>query len=114
MSSNKRRIYISWGDLTQTAKDNIIECIKEQFVDQCKVEGQEFLTREWFDIVPKTWVEAYVRTYDISWLMWHDYVTGADTVNIPDWQGYFDDYVDQKLNTKLGKIITNLPIEVEI
>lgn len=109
----KRTIYISYADLTQTAKDNIIAGIKEQFVDECKAEGEKYLRESVFSPKALSWVEAYVRINAISYIMWTDYEQGK-TSEVPDWQGYFDDQIEWHLNTQLGKIISSLPIEVEI
>lgn len=115
----KHILYINWSDLTESAKDEMVTSVKEAFVATCKVEGEEFLTRSWGDeIKPKTWVEAYVRMYDIDEFMWRDYLHNVETLPDeyaePDWQEYFDEWVDEQLRDKLTTIISQLPVEAEI
>ena len=109
----KRTLYISWADLTQTAKDNFVASVREQFIDECKAEGEKYLRESVFSPKALTWVEAYVRVNAISYIMWTDYEQGRSS-EVPDWQGYFDDQIEHHLYTQFGKIISSLPIEVEI
>lgn len=112
-------VYVNWSDLTESAKDEMVASVKEQFVADCKKEGEEFLTKGYCGSPKaKTWVEAYVRYYCIDEVMWEDWVRNSETLpdeyETPDWQEFFDEYVDEKLRDKLGTIISSLPITAEI
>lgn len=109
----KHTYMIDWSAFTQEAKDNMVSAIKQKFVNQCEIAGTIAKQGEWHVPVPTSWVEAYVRSNAIDFMLWSEYERGDMSQKV-DWQGIFDDYVIDHLHTKLGKIITNLPIEVEI
>lgn len=114
----KITLHINFSDVNPSSIYDMVEQLKPTFVEDCKKEGEDFKRREWKgQATPQSWVEAYVRYYDIDGIQWWDFINTPNDVDpsfVPQWQEYFDEWVSEQLETKLRNIISNLPVEVEV
>ena len=95
-------------------KDNeaMIDQVKSALMENYKIDGEEYLKKEWYAPVPTTWQEAYVREMAIDFQQWHDYERGADEKI--DWTGILDEHATKEAEDKLYSAFHHLEVEVEL
>lgn len=122
-----RHFEISWSDLNSEAQENMIAETVESMLEACKEEGEQLLKRDWHDPKPKTWQEAYVRSYAINSIMWEDYenqdaylknpYNKIEDIEIPresDWADWLNDELEAKAEKACYQAIKHTEVEVEI
>ena len=110
-------VYLDFNDLSNEYKSNMGEIVARELMETYKVEGNEFLKRQWHDPAPKTWQEAFVREMAISHIMWDEYTNGDDGAIQPtsnDWNEWLTDYALDQANDKLTNAFNHISVGVEL
>lgn len=104
---------IKFEDLGFEKQEAIIKALKPRLQAAAKIEGEEFLARDWNEPKPKTWQEAYVRTYDLDRHMWEGYVNGkASEIPAFMWETWQEDAVEEQARVKATESFSLSEIEV--
>ena len=106
-----------WSEIDSDAKEAMIERVKEEMIEAYKTEGEVLLKKEWYDPKPKTWQEAYCRTYAIEWQMWSDYEKNVPDAEVPsqsDWEYYLTQGLEKKAENALYDAFKYMVAEVEL
>lgn len=109
------RIYISYSDLDIETRETLLEQVVYELHKKAKEDGLEQLKKVWNNPQPKTWQEAYIRTYAINWQLWTDYEDRKPDAEIPkkeDWGYWLETNLEDKAEAKLTKAIEDLEIEI--
>lgn len=109
-------IPFTYTDLSHEAKEEMIDVVAQNLLDDAKLEGEDFLKREWHDPQPQTWEEAFVRMYSISGIMWSDYEAGenSERPSDNDWREWLDESLIEKAENLLYAAFKHMSVEVEI
>ena len=120
---NAQHYDIPFSSLGFEAQEEIINSLVEILKESAETEGKEFLAKAWHDPAPTTWQEAYCRSYDVSSIMWQDYVDNfadsqlSDEVERPDdetWAEWVSEHLRQVAQSKAEKSFKYLEAEVEL
>lgn len=106
-------LYIGWNEITSSGQDELIEQIKPYLIDKYREDGKRYLTQDWYDPQPQDWKEAFIRMNGIESIMWAGYEEG-DEGEQPDFDGIFDDYLEEQAVSELVTAFKNASIEVEL
>lgn len=112
-----RNFNVMFSDLSFEKQEDILESLIDGLREDAETEGKEFLKRSWNDPKPKTWQEAYVRTYSISAIMWSDYEAQEPDATTPtdaDWATYVEDHLREQAELAAHKAMKHLEVEIEI
>lgn len=99
---------IYFNNLETGKQEEIINEYVRELLNNYQIEGEEFLKRGWNEPKPKTWQEAYIRTYDIEWRLWET----AEDMNVADWNGILDDYARTNALDKLLAQVMTLEVNI--
>lgn len=110
-----RYFNVPFSDLNFEAQESIIKSLIESLQEEAKVEGRQLLAKDWHDPAPKTWQEAYCRTYAIEHNQWSDYEDGND-VETPAfmWESWQEEHVRHMAREKAELSFKRTEIEVEL
>ena len=104
---------VRYSDLSYEKQQDLIEWIKTLLFEDWKVEGEEILKKpEKWHVAPKTWQEAYCRSYSIDYRMWGDLDENSEDFKNYDWDYALTEHAEEEA---LNKIVTGFKYcEVEI
>jgi hypothetical protein len=107
-----RYFEITFNDLSWEKKEELIQEIKRDLLEQAEQEGKEFLNKKWNEPKPKDWKEAYIRIYGIDYDVWSEYERGESVA--PNWDFILDRYLEEKAEEKLYQAFKYLEVEVDV
>lgn len=107
---------IQWADLNFEKQEAIKEVLKSVKLREAKTEGEGLLKLQWHDPEPKTWQEAYVRSYGIDMIIWAGYENRNDPERPSDeqWVEMLDEHLDQLVEDQAKIHFNRSEIEVDI
>lgn len=108
-------IYISYDDLDVEVKLRLRDQVVQKLREIAKKDGIEQLQRSWYNPQPRTWQEAYIRTYTINWRLWDSYekrTPGADKPKSEYWQYWLDRHLEAEAETLLARAINDVEIDI--
>lgn len=117
---------ISFYDLSDEKKEELIESLVKEMLIDAKTEGDRYLTFDWHDPKPKTWQEAYCRSYAIKSEWWEDYenkeaylknpYNKEEDIEVPkdqDWIDWLEDEFRELAESKLGMYFKRAEFNLE-
>lgn len=110
-------IYISYSSIDLETQLNLRTEVRNALLKEAKEEGVQQRERTWYNPQPKSWQEAYIRSYSINWRYYEDYEKNRPDAEVPkleDWEAWLNQHLDDKAETALAAAINDLEIEVVI
>lgn len=108
-------VYISYEDLDLEVKLRLRDQVAAQLRELAEEEGVKQLKRSWYNPQPRTWQEAYIRTYAINWQLWTNYEGRKPHAEIPkseDWQYWLERHLEEEAETLLTKAINEVEVNI--
>jgi hypothetical protein len=109
-------IYVKFHELSDDKREELVELVSTQLIQEWMTEAREFMTRDWgTSPKPQTWQEAYIRMYSIEDQMWSEYENGKEArPSDKDWVYWLEDYATEEAENKLYDAFKYVSLEVEL
>lgn len=106
---------IQFADLNYDKQQSILEVLKAIKLKEAQAEGERYLKFKWHKPEPKTWQEAYIRSYGIDTIMWAGYENGKEERPIDDdWNFWLDEHLEETAEVQAKRYFNKTEIEVDI
>lgn len=106
---------ISWDNLNAETQEKILKEVVETLTIDAERDGKEQLKKDWYNPQPRTWQEAYIRSYAIQWRLWDSYEKrqpDAETPKSEDWQYWLEEHLTEEATKAVVRAIHDITVEI--
>lgn len=108
-----RSFELTFNDLNSEKQEEMLESIKESIIEAWKEENKDWEKIDWY-VKPKTWQEAYCRTYAIEHEYWNGLDEKSDEFQSYDWEYALEQEAEKEAEQACWDGVHNMEIEVEL
>ncbi len=102
---------LSWSDIEFSKQQDMISEVADSLIDLWEEEGKQFLERD-SHVKPKSWKEAYCRSYDLHSSYWGDVDENSEEFKNIDWDLILREEAEKVAEERCSHAVRKVEIEV--